>query len=40
VSSAEIDFSEPDAELEDLLQEIRLLPGGTRYYTPAKIHPE
>lgn len=37
VSSAEVDFSEPNADLEDLLQEIRLMPGGTRFYVPAKV---
>ena len=37
VSSAEVDFSEQSADFEDLLQEIRLMPGGTRFYVPAKI---
>ena len=40
VSSAEVDFSEQSADLEDLLQEIRLMPGGTRFYVPAKISQE
>ncbi len=40
VSSADVDFSEPDADLEDLLHEVRLMPGGTRFYVPAKVSPE
>lgn len=40
VSSAEVDFSEQSADFEDLLQEIRLMPGGTRFYVPAKISQE
>ena len=35
VSSAEVDFGDPDADLTDLLQEIQLMPGGTRFYVPA-----
>ena len=35
VSSAEVDFGSPEADLTDLLQEIRLMPGGTRFYVPA-----
>lgn len=35
VSSAEVDFGDPDADLRDLLQEIQLIRGGTRFYIPA-----
>jgi deoxyadenosine/deoxycytidine kinase len=34
VSSAEVDFSDPEIDLTDLLQEIQLMPGGTRFYVP------
>jgi deoxyguanosine kinase len=36
VSSAEVDFADPECDLADLLQEIQLMPGGTRFYIPAK----
>lgn len=35
VSSAEVDFASPETDLADLLQEIQLMPGGTRFYVPA-----
>jgi len=35
VSSAEVDFGDPNADLTDLLREIQLMPGGTRFYVPA-----
>lgn len=35
VSSAGVDFGDPDVDLTDLLQEIELMPGGTRFYVPA-----
>ena len=34
VSSAEVDFSDPEIDLRDLLQELQLIPGGTRFYVP------
>lgn len=34
VSSAEVDFGDPETDLTDLLQEIQLMPGGTRFYVP------
>lgn len=34
VSSAEVDFSDTETPLGDLLSEIQLMPGGTRYYVP------
>jgi len=35
VSSAEVDFADPETALDDLVQEIQLMPGGTRYYVPS-----
>jgi deoxyguanosine kinase len=35
VSSSEVDFGDREADLGDLLQEIQLMPGGTRFYIPA-----
>ena len=35
VSSGDVDFADPEADLADLLQEIQLMPGGTRFYVPA-----
>lgn len=34
VSSAEVDFADGETPLDDLIQEIQLMPGGTRYYVP------
>lgn len=36
VSAAEVDFSDPEADVSDLLQEIHLMPGGTRFYVPTR----
>lgn len=35
VNCAEVDFSSPETNLDYLVQEIRLMPGGTRYYLPS-----
>lgn len=35
VSSGAVDFADPETELTDLVQEIQLMPGGTRFYVPA-----
>jgi deoxyadenosine/deoxycytidine kinase len=35
VSCAEVDFSSPETSLDYLVQEIRLMPGGTKYYVPS-----
>ncbi len=35
VSCADVDFSSPETSLAYLVQEIRLMPGGTRYYVPS-----
>ncbi len=35
VSAADVDFAHPETPLNDLVQEIQLMPGGTRYYVPA-----
>lgn len=35
VSSADVDFSNPQSDLSDLVQEIQLIPGGTRFYVPS-----
>lgn len=35
VSCAEVDFTTPSAAIKDLIQEIQLMTGGTRYYVPA-----
>jgi deoxyadenosine/deoxycytidine kinase len=35
VSASAVDFSSPETALTDLVQEIRLMPGGTRYYVPS-----
>jgi deoxyadenosine/deoxycytidine kinase len=35
VSCAEVDFSSPETSLDYLVNEIRLMPGGTRYYVPS-----
>jgi deoxyadenosine/deoxycytidine kinase len=35
VNCAEVDFSSPETNLDYLVQEIRLMPGGTRYYVPS-----
>lgn len=37
VSSADVDFGDPDCDLTDLIHEIQLMPGGTRFYVPAKM---
>lgn len=34
VSCAEVDLRDPECDLTDLLQEIQLMPGGTRFYVP------
>ena len=34
VNCSEVDFSSPETDLTDLLQEIQLMPGGTRFYVP------
>ena len=34
VNCSEVDFSSPKTDLTDLLQEIQLMPGGTRFYVP------
>ncbi len=36
VSSAEVDFSSSETDLSDLIQEIQLMPGGTRFFVPSK----
>jgi deoxyadenosine/deoxycytidine kinase len=35
VSSADVDFADPETALGDLVQEIQLMPGGTRYFVPS-----
>ena len=35
VSAADVDFAHPETPLNDLVQEIQLMSGGTRYYVPA-----
>jgi deoxyguanosine kinase len=35
VNCSDVDFSTPETSLDYLVQEIRLMPGGTRYYVPA-----
>jgi deoxyadenosine/deoxycytidine kinase len=35
VNCSEVDFASPETSLEYLVQEIRLMPGGTRYYVPS-----
>ena len=40
VSTAEVDYTDPQTDLADLLQEIQLMSGGTRFYVPAKVDPE
>jgi deoxyadenosine/deoxycytidine kinase len=35
VNCSEVDFSSPETNLDYLVQEIRLMPGGTRYYVPS-----
>jgi deoxyadenosine/deoxycytidine kinase len=35
VNSSTVDFASPDVSLDYLIQEIRLMPGGTRYYVPS-----
>lgn len=35
VSSAGVDYRHPECDVTDLLQEIQLMPGGTRFYVPA-----
>lgn len=37
VSSAEVDFGSPECDLADLLREIHLMPGGTRFYVPTSM---
>ncbi len=37
VSSAEVDFGDPERDLTDLLREIQLMPGGTRFYIPSNL---
>lgn len=34
VNSSNVDFADPDTPLDDLVQEIHLISGGTRYYIP------
>jgi deoxyadenosine/deoxycytidine kinase len=34
VNCSDVDFSSPETRLDYLVQEIRLMPGGTRYYVP------
>ena len=35
VNAATVDFASPETNLDYLVQEIRLMPGGTRYYVPS-----
>jgi hypothetical protein len=35
VNASAVDFASPEANLDYLVQEIRLMPGGTRYYVPS-----
>ncbi len=35
VNAGTVDFSNPETNLDYLVQEIRLMPGGTRYYVPS-----
>lgn len=35
VSSTDVDFTDAETALDDLVQEIELMPGGTRYYVPS-----
>jgi deoxyadenosine/deoxycytidine kinase len=35
VNCAEVDFASPETSLDYLVNEIRLMPGGTRYYVPS-----
>ena len=35
VNAANVDFASPETNLDYLVQEIRLMPGGTRYYVPS-----
>jgi deoxyadenosine/deoxycytidine kinase len=35
VNAGTVDFSSPETNLDYLVQEIRLMPGGTRYYVPS-----
>jgi deoxyguanosine kinase len=36
VNTADVDFSDPDNELDDLLREIDTIEGGTRFFKPAR----
>jgi deoxyadenosine/deoxycytidine kinase len=36
VNTADVDFSDPDSELDDLLREIDTIEGGTRFFKPAR----
>jgi deoxyadenosine/deoxycytidine kinase len=35
VNASAVDFASPETSLDYLVQEIRLMPGGTRYYSPS-----
>ena len=35
VNAAHVDFANPETSLDYLVQEIRVMPGGTRYYVPS-----
>jgi deoxyadenosine/deoxycytidine kinase len=35
VNAANVDFASPETSLDYLVQEIRLMPGGTKYYVPS-----
>jgi deoxyadenosine/deoxycytidine kinase len=35
VNASAVDFASPETNLDYLVQEIRLMPGGTRYYVPS-----
>jgi deoxyadenosine/deoxycytidine kinase len=36
VNTAEVDFSDPEVRLDDLLREIESMEGGTRFFKPAR----
>ena len=35
VNCSSVDFATPETSLHDLVREIRVMPGGTRYYVPS-----
>lgn len=35
VNASQVDFATPETSIDDLIQEIQLMPGGTRFYVPA-----